>query len=217
MLSSGRLILRNRKLFGLRNLAQNRHKNNREIENLLQNADLTQKDLLQEGNWMKQKNRVLKTVPGKGKIIVPRNHSEVFRSRCLYSPAVHIGPFYFGKDFFLFWGVKAMRWELEEVGWLIISLSSRYGSSHIHSHHYDLYFMRNNSDDELVPKILIISNQLQCLGHVQLTLDRHFNFQETTGKFRPISWRRTFRGQNEFLTFQRIKGPNNYCGSILLK
>jgi len=50
MLSSGRLILRNRKLFGLRNLAQNRHKNNREIENLLQNADLTQKDLLQEGN-----------------------------------------------------------------------------------------------------------------------------------------------------------------------
>lgn len=49
MLSSGRLILRNRKLFGLRNLAQNNYKCNREIENLLETADLTQKDLLNEG------------------------------------------------------------------------------------------------------------------------------------------------------------------------
>jgi len=56
MLSSGRLILRTRKLFGLRNLAQNRHKNNREIENLLQNADLTQKDLLQEALILVDKN-----------------------------------------------------------------------------------------------------------------------------------------------------------------
>lgn len=49
MLSSRRLILRNRKLFGLRNLAQNNYKSNREIENLLETADITQKDLLNEG------------------------------------------------------------------------------------------------------------------------------------------------------------------------
>ena len=55
MLSSGRLILRNRKLFTLRNLAQNNHKSKREIENLLEKADLTQKDLLNEGESMKLK------------------------------------------------------------------------------------------------------------------------------------------------------------------
>jgi len=49
MLSSRRLILRNRKLLGLRNLAQNNYKSNREIENLLETADITQKDLLNEG------------------------------------------------------------------------------------------------------------------------------------------------------------------------
>ena len=53
MLSSGRLILRNRKLFGVRNLAQNNHKSKREIENLLEKADLTQKDLLNEGETTK--------------------------------------------------------------------------------------------------------------------------------------------------------------------
>ena len=52
MLSSGRLILRNRKLFGLRNLAQNNYKYNREIENLLETADITQKDLLNEGETL---------------------------------------------------------------------------------------------------------------------------------------------------------------------
>ena len=52
MLSSRRLILRNRKLFGLRNLAQNNYKCNREIENLLETADLTQKDLLNEGETL---------------------------------------------------------------------------------------------------------------------------------------------------------------------
>ena len=52
MLSSGRLILRNRKLFGLRNLAQNNYKSNREIENLLETADITQKDLLNEGETL---------------------------------------------------------------------------------------------------------------------------------------------------------------------
>ena len=54
MLSSGRLILlRSRKFFGLRNLAQNNHKSKREIENLLEKADLTQKDLLNEGETTK--------------------------------------------------------------------------------------------------------------------------------------------------------------------
>jgi len=56
MLSSGRLILRNRKLFGLRNLAQNNYKCNREIENLLETADITQKDLLNEALILVDKN-----------------------------------------------------------------------------------------------------------------------------------------------------------------
>lgn len=85
MLSSRRLILRNRKLFGLRNLAQNNHKSNREIENLLETADLTQKDLLHEALILVDKNdQIIGKISKLEAHILQNGHSPLHRAFSLF-------------------------------------------------------------------------------------------------------------------------------------